>query len=86
MILSVHSPETQLEHDRSAVITSMKVQGVAWPVAIDNDFQLWNAYGITGWPTQMIFDRHGVLRKTVIGDSQDDTVDATVNTLLREQS
>jgi hypothetical protein len=86
VILSVHSPETPYEHDRSAVITSTKVQGVAWPVAIDNDFQLWNAYGITGWPTQMIFDRHGVLRKTVIGDSQDDTVDATVNQLLRESS
>lgn len=84
-IVGVHSPETAYEHEQSAVVTNLKALGVTWPVAIDNDFALWNAYHIDAWPTQLIFDRRGVLRKTVVGDSQDESVDATIDALLRER-
>lgn len=86
VILSVHSPETTFEHDRHALIDSFGEQGVVWPVAVDNDFSIWNAYGVSAWPTQMIFDRRGTLRKTVVGDSQDAVVDDTVKRLLAEKS
>jgi hypothetical protein len=32
----------------------------------------------------MIFDRHGHLRKTVVGDSQDDIVNSEIDALLHE--
>ncbi len=86
VILSVHSPETSLEHSRSALVASLGEQGVVWPVAIDNEFAIWNAYGVNAWPTQMIFDRRGVLRKTVVGDSQDAIVNATIHQLLAEKT
>jgi len=53
-------------------------------VAIDNDHVLWNAYNTEYWPTQLIFDKHGTLRKTIVGDSQDDLVDTTIAQLLAE--
>jgi thiol-disulfide isomerase/thioredoxin len=86
VILSVHSPETPLEHSRRALIESFSEQGISWPVAIDNDFAIWNAYGVNAWPTQMIFDRRGMLRKTIVGDSQDASVNAAIDELLRERS
>lgn len=86
VILSVHSPETAYEHSRRALIESFSAQGVTWPVAVDNDFAIWNAYGVDAWPTQMIFDRHGVLRKTIVGDSQDASVNASIDELLAERS
>lgn len=82
VIVSVHSPETAFERSRNALIASTKLQGVAWPVAVDNDFRIWNLFGITAWPTQLIYDRSGRLRQTVVGDSQDAVVDATVNQLI----
>lgn len=85
IILSVHSPETAIEQNRDNLLASMKDQGIVWPVAVDNDFSIWNAYGVSAWPTQMIFDRSGRLRKTVVGDSQDAAVDATVDELIREK-
>ncbi len=85
-VISVHSPETQLEHNRNALVESLGEQGVIWPVAVDNDFAIWNAYGINAWPTQLIYDRRGVLRKTVVGDSQDNTVDTTIKQLLAEKA
>jgi thiol-disulfide isomerase/thioredoxin len=86
VILSVHTPETSFEHERHALIESFGEQGVVWPVAIDNDFAIWNAYGVSAWPTQMIFDHRGVLRKTVVGDSQDAVVDETIKRLVAEKS
>jgi len=85
VILSVHSPETPFERDVDNVRGSLGEQGVRWPVAIDNDFKLWNAFGVDAWPTQLIFDRRGVLRQTVVGEGQDDVVDATVHDLIAEK-
>jgi hypothetical protein len=81
----VHSPETTFERVRGTLIASTKVQGVAWPVAIDNDFQIWNAFSVRAWPTQLIFDRAGRLRATIVGDSQDAQVDAWVSRLIQER-
>jgi thiol-disulfide isomerase/thioredoxin len=83
-VIGVHTPETRYEKDRTTVVASLKRLGVVWPVAIDNDSKLWNAYGVVAWPTELIFDRHGHLRKTVIGDSQDAELDAAVTELLAE--
>jgi thiol-disulfide isomerase/thioredoxin len=84
-IISVHSPETTFERVRGTLIASTKVQGVAWPVAIDNDFQIWNAFSVRAWPTQLIFDRAGRLRATIVGDSQDALVDTWVSRLIQER-
>ena len=83
-IVGVHTPETSYETQRSNVVASLARQGIVWPVAVDNDHRLWNAYDTEYWPTQLIFDKHGVLRKTVIGDSQDKDVDRTISQLLAE--
>jgi thiol-disulfide isomerase/thioredoxin len=84
VVIGIHSPETGAEKDRKYVVNSLAALGVTWPVAVDNDMKLWNAYGIGGWPTEMIFDRHGHLRKTVVGDSQDDIVNSEIDALLHE--
>ena len=86
VILSVHSPETSYERYRANLIASLKDQGVLWPVAVDNDFAIWNSYDVTAWPTQMIFDRAGHLRKTIIGEGQDDAVNATIDDLIAEKA
>lgn len=83
-IVGIHTPETAFESDRKNVVANVAAQGIVWPVAIDNDKTLWNAYGVEYWPTQLIFDKHGTLRRTVIGDSQDQLVDDTVAALLAE--
>ncbi len=83
-ILGIHSPETPYEQDRQNVVANLASLGVVWPVAVDNDFALWKSYGVSAWPTQLIFDKHGHLRRTVVGDSQDADVDATVKALLAE--
>ncbi len=85
-IIGIHSPETPYEHEHAAVVSNLRTLGVTWPVAIDNDLALWNAYHVEAWPTQLIFDRQGKLRKTIVGDSQDALVSQTIDALLKERA
>jgi len=84
-IVGVHAPETPYERVRSNVVTNLAEQGIVWPVRLDDNFAVWRAYGIDAWPTQLIFDRRGRLRKTIVGDSQDALVDATIAALRAER-
>jgi len=84
-IIGIHSPETPPEKQRDYVAENLKQQGIVWPVAIDNEFSLWDAYGVNAWPTQLFFDRHGRLRKVIVGDLQDDDVRREVEALLAER-
>jgi thiol-disulfide isomerase/thioredoxin len=85
IVLGVHSPETPFEHDRSNLIASLADQGIKWPVIVDNEFAVWNAFGVSAWPTQMLFDRHGVLQKTFVGEGYDRDLDAEVAKLIAQQ-
>ena len=85
VVIGIHSPETPAEKQRGYVVENLRAQGIVWPVAVDNAFSLWNAYGVDAWPTQLFFDRHGRLRATIVGDSQDDRVRSTVDALLKER-
>ena len=85
-VIGIHAPETPAERDRSYVEAALARQGIVWPVAVDNAFTLWNAYGVQAWPTQLIFDRRGRLVRTVVGDSQDALVRTTVESLLGASS
>ncbi len=83
-IIGIHAPETPVEQQRAYVAENLALQGIVWPVAVDNAFALWNAYGVGAWPTQLFFDRHGRFRKAIVGDSQDDAVRREVEALLAE--
>ncbi len=84
-IIGVHAPETAYEGERRNVVRELARQGVVWPVALDPSLQIWKALDNEYWPTQYIFDRHGALRRTIVGEGQDDVVDATVRALIAER-
>lgn len=85
-IVAIHTPETPYERNPQHVAESLRTQGIAWPVAIDNDGALWNAYRLEYWPTQMIFDRAGRLRDVVIGEGHDTEIESDVRQLIRERA
>ena len=85
LIVGIHTPETPYERAQSNVARALAEQGISWPVATNNDHRLWNAYGAEYWPTQLIFDRRGTLRKTIIGEGRDAEVASTVAALVKQR-
>ena len=85
-IVGVHAPETPEEHVHANVVRALRDQDIVWPVVFDDAFRLWNAYGVTAWPTQLVFDRRGTLRETFVGEGYDAQLERTVRTLAGEHA
>lgn len=82
-IVAVHTPEVPSYQSKIGYLARQaRAADLPWPIAIDNDARIWNAYGVTAWPTQLIFDRSGRLRNTFVGDSQDGAVAAAVRAIV----
>ncbi|HEV2738199.1 MAG TPA: redoxin domain-containing protein [Candidatus Elarobacter sp.] len=84
-IVGVHAPETPDEHVHANVVMALRDQGIVWPVVFDDDFRIWKAYGVSAWPTQLVFDKHGKLRATFVGEGQDTELERTVRSLIAER-
>jgi thiol-disulfide isomerase/thioredoxin len=68
VIVGVHSPEFQFEHDVDNVREAMIREQVTWPVAMDNDFATWRAYSNRYWPHKFLIDKDGEVRYHHIGE------------------
>jgi thiol-disulfide isomerase/thioredoxin len=84
-IVGVHAPETPEEHVHANVVRALRDQEITWPVVYDDAFRIWSAYGVSAWPTQLVFDRAGRLRKTFVGEGYDAQLERTVHDLVAER-
>jgi len=83
-IIGVHAPELPDEKVHANLLQALTDQHITWPVLFDDDFRVWRAYGVNAWPTQLIFDRRGVLRATYVGEGYDGEIDRWVARLTAE--
>jgi thiol-disulfide isomerase/thioredoxin len=86
VIVGVHSPEFQHEHAVDYVRKAIAREGITYPVVMDNDFRIWNAYGNEYWPTLYLIDKKGAIRYSHIGEGEYDTTERMIAQLLAESS
>ncbi|WIV54206.1 redoxin domain-containing protein [Amycolatopsis nalaikhensis] len=67
-VIGVHTPEFAFEHDPGNVADQAAALGVRYPVAVDNDYATWNAYGNQYWPAAYLVDATGQVRRTSFGE------------------
>jgi hypothetical protein len=67
-VVGVHTPEFAFEHDPGNVAEQATALGVRYPVAVDNDYATWNAYGNHYWPAAHLVDATGRIRRTSFGE------------------
>ncbi|PKL08187.1 MAG: cytochrome c biogenesis protein DipZ, partial [Spirochaetae bacterium HGW-Spirochaetae-7] len=68
VIIGVHSPEFAFERSEANVRRAVSDLGVTWPVVMDNDFGIWNAYSNRYWPAHYLYGRDGRLVQTHFGE------------------
>jgi cytochrome c biogenesis protein CcdA/thiol-disulfide isomerase/thioredoxin len=81
-IIGVHSPEFAFEHEPSNVRDAVARLGVRYPVALDNDFATWSAYGNQYWPSKYLIDRRGHVRYAHFGEGEYDRTERLIRGLL----
>jgi thiol-disulfide isomerase/thioredoxin len=86
VVIGVHAPEFAFEKSTAGVAAALKRHNISYPVAQDNNFATWRAYGNQYWPAQYIVDQHGRIVFQHAGEGQYDTIEQTVRRLLTGES
>jgi cytochrome c biogenesis protein CcdA/thiol-disulfide isomerase/thioredoxin len=85
VVVGVHTPEFAFEGEPANVRGAVKRLDVRYPVALDRDYQTWNAYGNQYWPAKYLIDRRGHVRYAHFGEGSYDETEDAIRTLLAER-
>ena len=84
VVIGVHTPEFGFEHDPDNVRRAVKDMGVGYPVAIDNDYAVWRAFGNYYWPALYFADAQGRIRHHHFGEGEYQQSEMVIWQLLAE--
>jgi thiol-disulfide isomerase/thioredoxin len=68
VVIGVHTPEFDVEHDLDNVRRAVKALRVHYPVAVDNDYGIWTAFDNHYWPALYFVDAQGKIRHHHFGE------------------
>ncbi|HYH87986.1 MAG TPA: cytochrome c biogenesis protein DipZ [Solirubrobacteraceae bacterium] len=83
-IVGVHTPEFRFERDAGNVRDAIAQNRLRYPVAQDNEYATWNAWGNQYWPAKYLIDAKGQVRYVHFGEGDDDATEAAIRSLLAE--
>jgi cytochrome c biogenesis protein CcdA/thiol-disulfide isomerase/thioredoxin len=84
VIVGVHTPEFPFERDAGNVAAAIKQNQIRYPVAQDNKYATWDAYGNQYWPAEYFVDAKGRVRFTHFGEGGYKEKEHVVRQLLAE--
>jgi thiol-disulfide isomerase/thioredoxin len=84
VVIGVHTPEFPFEKDLDNVRPTLKTRGITYPVAIDNDYEIWRSFSNNYWPALYFFDAQGRLRHSHFGEGQYEHSEMIIQRLLIE--
>jgi cytochrome c biogenesis protein CcdA/thiol-disulfide isomerase/thioredoxin len=82
VVVGVHTPEFAFEHVPSNVRAAVRRLGVRYPVALDNQYGTWNAWGNEYWPAEYLIDRNGHVRHAHFGEGDYGGTEKLIRCLL----
>jgi len=81
-VIGVHAPEFEFGKKASNIDRGIVDHKLTYPVAIDNDFAIWQAFGNDSWPAKYLFDANGKFVRRWVGEGDYDQIEAEVRRLL----
>jgi thiol-disulfide isomerase/thioredoxin len=84
VIVGVHTPEFSFEKDLDNVRRAATEQRVSYPIAIDNDYAVWNDFNNRYWPALYFVDAQGHIRHHQFGEGDYERLELVIQQLLAE--
>ena len=84
VVIGIHTPEFQFEHDSANVENAIKMYGIHYPVPQDNNYATWNNYSNEYWPAEYLIDASGIVRRTHFGEGEYAQTEMAIQELLKE--
>jgi hypothetical protein len=70
VVIGVHTPEFSFEHEVDGVRQATTERAIDYPVAVDNDYAIWNAFSNHAWPALYFVDVDGRIRDRHFGEGR----------------
>ncbi|HEX8611630.1 MAG TPA: redoxin family protein [Telluria sp.] len=83
-VVGVHSPEFRFEKDLTNVSAAVARFQIDFPVAVDSDHRIWQAWGNNAWPAWYLVDANGKIRYRQVGEGGYDKLERAMQSLLAE--
>jgi redoxin len=68
VVIRVHAPEFAFEKNVDNVEKAVARLGITYPVAIDNNYAVWQAFNNEYWPAHYFIDAQGSIRHRHFGE------------------
>jgi thiol-disulfide isomerase/thioredoxin len=82
VVIGAHTPEFSFEHEIDGVRRAVEVREIDYPVAVDSDYGVWNAFDNHYWPALYFIDREGIIRDHHFGEGRYEKSEQTIQRLL----
>ena len=84
VVIGVHTPEFDFEGDEANIRQAIARFGITYPVAVDTEHRVWNAFHNRFWPALYFVDASGRIRHHQYGEGDYDTSERVIQDLLAE--
>jgi hypothetical protein len=84
VVIGVHTPEFSFERNIENVRRAVREMGIEYPVAADNDYAVWEAFGNHYWPALYFADAQGRIRHHHYGEGEYQQSEMVIQQLLAE--
>src|SRR5215472_6827103 len=84
VVIGVHAPEFPFEKNPDNVRRAVHDLGIAYPVALDNDYAIWSAFNNQYWPAHYFIDAQGQIRGHHFGEGDYAGSEELIRKLLLE--
>ena len=85
VVIGVHTPEFDFEKDPANVQKAISKFGITYPVALDSNQKIWNAFHNDYWPAHYFIDANGKVRFEHFGEGKYDESEKWIQQLLAER-
>ncbi len=82
VVIGVHTPRLDYEHDVSRLRQAVTRMGIKFPVVVDDKEKIFRDYLCDLWPSQFVIDRQGIVRYSHGGVGRYDDMEEMVKNLL----
>jgi thiol-disulfide isomerase/thioredoxin len=86
VVIGVHTPEYPFERSTHTVQEAIDRFGIRYPVAQDNSYATWHAFGNEYWPASYLVDRSGHVVYTHFGEGDYAETEAAIKNALAKAS
>jgi len=84
VVVGVQAPEFEFEKNLDDVRWARKSMKLDYPIAIDNDHEIWRAFSNNAWPALYFVDATGRIRHHQLGEGNYDRAELVIQQLLAE--